>query len=110
MKRRLDDVPRHSKRTLWDDNHEITRLEFPEFRAAIVMLSLAQLFKFTEENFKIIRDAVYNYPKKNMMILARFKNYLSYMQRRDSLKIPKEEINEYFGGNHYEDVIMPGTV
>ena len=106
MKRRLDDIGYGQRKR--KSNHEMARLEFPEFRAAMVMLCLAKLFEFNEENFRTIYEFVYSSPRKTVTLLARFKKYLTYMERRDSQRIPKEELNEYFGGTHNADVIMPG--
>ena len=111
MKRRLDHINsvRTTKRA-WKETPIVENMRFEDFRAIVILQRLAELFNFTKEELKALKTLCYSDRNSAMRQLDQFKRYLSDMEKRTNQKIPKEQLNEYFGGRYQKDVVISGIV
>ena len=73
------------------------------------MQRIGKIFCFKEDTMKRLHKRCFDSPEIAHRMFGRFKRYLEEMERRTNQRIPKEQLVEYFGGDHSEDVIMKGT-
>ena len=111
MKRRLDHANsiRTTKRA-WRDSPTIENMKFEDFRAIVILQRLAELFSFSTEELAALKILCYSDRNSAPRQLEQFKRYLSDMEKRTNQTIPKEQLNEYFGGRYRKDVVISGRV
>ena len=109
MKRRLDhmDTMRTTKKA-WRDTPIIENMKFEDFRAIVILQRLAELFGFSKEELASLKKLCYSDRNLAPRQLNQFKRYLSDMEKRVNQKIPREQLNEYFGGRYKKDVVISG--
>ena len=88
----------------------LPQMKIDYFPAIIVMQRIGKIFQFTDDIMKRLHRRCYENPSIAHRMCMQFKKYLEEMERRTSQRIPKEQLIEYFGGNHKEDVIIKGKI
>ena len=106
-KARLDDIKIGKKETLTEITYQKMKLE--SFPAVIIMQRIGKILCFTEDTMRRLHRRCYDNPEIAMRMFDRFKRYLGEMEKRTDQRIPKEQLVEYFGGDHKTDVVMKGT-
>ena len=86
----------------------LAQMKIDYFPAIIIMQRIGKIFQFTDNNMRRLHRRCYENPSIAHRMFTQFKKYLEEMDRRTSQRIPKEQVTEYFGGTHKEDVIMKG--
>ena len=104
---RLDDIKISKRETPTETTYPKMKLE--SFPAVIIMQRIGKILCFTEDTMRRLHRRCYDNPEIAMRMFDRFKRYLGEMERRTDQRIPKEQLVEYFGGDHKEDVVMKGT-
>ena len=103
---RLDNVKISKREINRDIPYQKMKVEY--FPAVIIMQRIGKVFCFNEDTMKRLHRRCFDNPEIANRMLGRFKRYLEEMERRTNQRIPKEQLVEYFGGDHSEDVIMKG--
>ena len=83
-------------------------MKFSDFRDCVILQRLADLFQFNENDKKTLHIKCYENMEVVSRQLSQFKKYLMNMENRNSQRIPKEQLHEFFGGKQDMDVIIPG--
>ena len=87
----------------------LSQMKIDYFPAIIIMQRIGKIFQFSDDTMKRLHRRCYENPSIAHRMFIQFKKYLEEMERRTSQRIPKEQLIEYFGGNHKEDVVIKGT-
>ena len=103
---RLDHVKRNIDGWSIKSAPEKMRLEY--FPAVIVLQKLGKLFEFNPQTLEKLHKRCYNEPSIAHRMFKQFKKYLEDMATRPEQRIPKEQLQEYFGGSHSNDVRIQG--
>ena len=96
------------KQSRWNDFPTPIKMRLQYFPAIIVMQRIGKLLEFNEQTMHRLHRRCYNQPDTAFRMFEQFKKYLAEMDRRTTQRIPKEQLVEYFGGEHPADKIIKG--
>ena len=86
------------------------KMKLQNFPAVITLQRIGKLLQFDDRTQARLKRRCYSQPDTATRMLEQFKKYLVEMDRRTTQKIPKEQLVEYFGGTHKNDIVIKGKV
>ena len=110
LKRKSTEIElRENKRGRWNTFATPIKMKIQYFPAVITLQRIGKLLQFSEDTMKRLHRRCYAQPDVAYRMLEQFKKYLTEMERRTTQQIPKEQLREYFGGDHPKDVVIKGS-
>ena len=97
------------KRGRWNSFETPTQMKVQYFPAVVSLQRIGKLLQFSKDTMKRLHRRCYAQPDVAHRMFEQFKKYLAEMERRTTQQIPKEQLREYFGGDHPKDVVIKGS-